>query len=105
MEIDEREIRSELLSPAGRVVMLSGGSTGIGAAIARRLIVDGYSVSLGGRRPREIEGEIRRLREFAACGSVRCARARLGGSLAEGDAGQVRPPRRADQQRRANCAR
>jgi NAD(P)-dependent dehydrogenase (short-subunit alcohol dehydrogenase family) len=57
MEIGEREIRSELLSPAGRAVMLSGGSTGIGAAIARRLINDGYSVSLGGRRPKEIEGK------------------------------------------------
>ena len=76
MEIDEREIRSELLSPAGRVVMLSGGSTGIGAAIARRLIDRRLQLSLGVRRPREIEGKFVDCREFAACGSLRCARAR-----------------------------
>jgi NAD(P)-dependent dehydrogenase (short-subunit alcohol dehydrogenase family) len=52
--IDERETRSQLLSPASRVVMLSGGSTGIGAAIARRLLVEGYSLSLGVRRPKEV---------------------------------------------------
>src|SRR5215813_13873376 len=34
--------------------MLSGGSTGIGAAIARRLSNDGYRLSLAGRRPKEI---------------------------------------------------
>jgi len=54
---DERETRSELLPVAGRVVMMSGGSTGIGAAIARRLIDDGYRLSLAGRRPKEIEAK------------------------------------------------
>jgi NAD(P)-dependent dehydrogenase (short-subunit alcohol dehydrogenase family) len=57
MPVDEREIRSELLPVAGRVVMMSGGSTGIGAAIARRLLTEGYSLSLGGRRPKEIEAK------------------------------------------------
>jgi NAD(P)-dependent dehydrogenase (short-subunit alcohol dehydrogenase family) len=57
MSVDEREIRSELLPTAGRVVMLSGGSTGIGAAVARRLLTEGYSLSLGGRRPNEIEAK------------------------------------------------
>jgi NAD(P)-dependent dehydrogenase (short-subunit alcohol dehydrogenase family) len=52
--IDEREIRSELLPVNGRVVMLSGGSTGIGAATARRLLAEGYALSLAGRRPKEI---------------------------------------------------
>jgi NADP-dependent 3-hydroxy acid dehydrogenase YdfG len=51
---DERETRSELLPVAGRVVMMSGGSSGIGAAIARRLMREGYELSLAGRRPAEI---------------------------------------------------
>jgi NAD(P)-dependent dehydrogenase (short-subunit alcohol dehydrogenase family) len=55
--IDERETRSELLPATGRVIMLSGGSTGIGAAIARRLLAEGYTLSLGGRRPGEISAK------------------------------------------------
>lgn len=51
---DPRETRSELLPADGRVVMMSGGSTGIGAAIARRLLAEGYTLSLGGRRPADI---------------------------------------------------
>jgi NAD(P)-dependent dehydrogenase (short-subunit alcohol dehydrogenase family) len=37
------------ISPEGRVVMVSGAARGLGRAIARRLIDDGYSVSLGAR--------------------------------------------------------
>lgn len=38
-----------LLSPSGRVVMISGANRGIGLAIARRLHSDGYRLSLGAR--------------------------------------------------------
>ncbi len=51
---DDRETRSELLPAANRVVMLSGGSTGIGAAIARRLMAEGYRLSLGVRNPARV---------------------------------------------------
>src|SRR5579872_6728164 len=43
----------ERLAAAGRVVMISGASRGIGAAIARRLYDDGYTLSLGMRQPQQ----------------------------------------------------
>jgi len=42
---------ARLLSAGGRVVMISGASRGLGAAIARRLHADGYTLSLGVRDP------------------------------------------------------
>jgi NAD(P)-dependent dehydrogenase (short-subunit alcohol dehydrogenase family) len=45
-----------MLETAGRVVMVSGASRGIGRAAAERLIADGYRVSAGARDPRGLVG-------------------------------------------------
>lgn len=46
-----------MLSPAGRVIMISGASRGIGLAIARRLAAEGYCLSLGLRDPARFAAE------------------------------------------------
>ena len=43
-----------LLQPDNRVIMISGASRGIGAAIAKQLASDGYSLSLGVRTPSSV---------------------------------------------------
>lgn len=49
-----RSVRdAELIDPTGRVILISGAGRGIGEAITRRLYGDGYTLSLGVRRPAE----------------------------------------------------
>ncbi len=48
----EEAAPAQMLTPADRVVMISGASRGIGLAIARRLAGEGYCLSLGVRDPR-----------------------------------------------------
>lgn len=44
---------TDALAPAGRVIMLSGASRGIGLSIAQRLYEQGYTLSLGVRKMEE----------------------------------------------------
>jgi len=48
----------ELLKPAGRVIAISGTSRGIGAAIAKRLYADGFTLSLGARDPKAVRAAL-----------------------------------------------
>ena len=43
-----------MLKPEGRVVLISGANRGIGRAMAERLYADGYTLSLGVRRPETV---------------------------------------------------
>ena len=48
-----------------KVALVTGGGTGIGAAVARRLSADGYSVAVMGRRPGPIEDVAAQIGGFA----------------------------------------
>ena len=48
-----------------RVALVTGGGTGIGAAVARRLAADGYAVVVTGRRPEPIEAVAHEIGGFA----------------------------------------
>ena len=47
----------------GRAALVTGGSSGIGLAIARALGEDGYGITLSARRPEKLEAAARDLSE------------------------------------------
>lgn len=49
------------LSPAGRVILISGANRGIGRAIAEHLYDEGYTLSLGARKPERLEPVMARM--------------------------------------------
>ena len=56
---------------ATRSAIVTGGGTGIGAAIARRLSADGYAVTVMGRRAEPLEEVVQQLSEdLAVSGDV-----------------------------------
>ena len=48
---------------AGRAALVTGGSSGIGLAIARALGQDGYSLTVSARRPEKLEEAVQSLRD------------------------------------------
>ena len=50
------------LTPKDRVILISGANRGIGRAIAERLYGEGYSLSLGARRPESLKPVIARMK-------------------------------------------
>ncbi|WP_432257546.1 SDR family NAD(P)-dependent oxidoreductase [Cupriavidus sp. TMH.W2] len=57
-------------SLSGRHALVTGGGRGIGAAIARRLLADGASVTLLGRDAGTLEAAVQALRDSALAGAV-----------------------------------
>ncbi|SPA25137.1 putative short-chain dehydrogenases/reductases (SDR) family protein [Cupriavidus taiwanensis] len=55
---------------AGRHALVTGGGRGIGAAIARRLLADGASVTLLGREAGTLQATVQVLREQASAGAI-----------------------------------
>lgn len=66
-----------------RVALITGGGTGIGAAIARRLSADGVAVALVGRRKEPLESTVEQIRESGGTASLHTA------DLATVDAGEL----------------
>ena len=93
---------------AERAALVTGGSSGIGLAIARALGEDGYGVTISARRPEKLEAAAE---ELARRGARRppppCPDDRRGGDRRRWSppTASVRPPRRAGQQRRGRDRR
>ena len=55
---------------AERAALVTGGSSGIGLAIARYLGQDGYSLTVSARRPEKLEAAVKGLRDEGLEGRV-----------------------------------
>ena len=56
-----------------RVALVTGGGTGIGAAVARRLAAAGYAVAVNGRRPEPLQAMTREIGATAIAGDTAVA--------------------------------
>lgn len=72
---------------SGRTVVVTGGSSGIGQAIARRCAQDGATTVIVARKARELEESLRGLRELSAAAHRSCA-LDVGDSEAVGEFGR-----------------
>lgn len=67
-----------MLTPDGRVIMISGASRGIGRAIAETLLAKGYRLSLGAREPERVQAAFGDADGVLACRYDALDRATLG---------------------------
>ena len=90
---------------AEKAALITGGSSGIGLAIARALGEDGYGLTVSARRPEKLEAAAEDLRSAGL--EVQSVPANMADeenlqALVAKHTGEVRAARRAGQQRRAS---
>jgi NAD(P)-dependent dehydrogenase (short-subunit alcohol dehydrogenase family) len=71
-----------------RIAVVTGGSLGLGAALAERLAVDGWSVVIDARNAADLQAEVARLRALARRGAATSSEAGAGATVT-GIAGDV----------------
>jgi len=76
----------DLFSVAGKVAVVTGGSTGIGAMIARGFVENGARVYITARKRAQLEAAARELGELGECMAIRSDLSTLDGLTAFADA-------------------